>query len=95
MYCCSLGLRIGSPRVDFGHPEAFLEAFANVYTAAFDDMARRTGGKPFDSSNSLYPNVCDGVDGMNFISQCVASAAGDGAWKPLRHARCWPACRRR
>jgi predicted dehydrogenase len=75
-------------RLPSGHPEAFLEAFANVYTAAYADMiARATGGK-FDAANSLYPNVADGVDGMNFITQCVASSADDGAWKPLRHRLC-------
>jgi predicted dehydrogenase len=84
-----------SCRLPAGHPEGFLEAFANIYTAAYADMLTRAAGKQVDRRQSLYPNVDDGVDGMNFISQCVASAAGDGAWKPLRHARCWPACRRR
>jgi predicted dehydrogenase len=77
-----------SCRLPSGHPEAFFEAFANVYVAAFDDMARRAAGQPFDSSHSLYPNVADGVDGMNFITQCVASAAENGAWKPLKHPLC-------
>ena len=34
--------------------------------------------------NTIYPNVADGVDGMNFITQCVASAHADGQWLPLR-----------
>ena len=75
-------------RIPSGHPEGYLEAFANVYTAAYEDMARRAAGQKFDSSNSLYPNVADGVDGMNFITQCVASSAEDGAWKPLHHPLC-------
>src|SRR5438270_129840 len=62
-----------SCRLPSGHPEAFLEAFANIYTAAYADMVARAGGKKMDSSKSLYPNVADGVDGMNFIAQCVAS----------------------
>jgi predicted dehydrogenase len=77
-----------SCRLPSGHPEAFLEAFANVYTAAFDDMAKRAAGQPFEAPGSLYPNVCDGVDGMNFITQCVASARDDGKWLPLGHALC-------
>ncbi len=77
-----------STRIPSGHPEAFLEAFANIYTAAYADMiARATGGK-FDAANSLYPNVADGVDGMNFITQCVASSAADGAFRPLKHSLC-------
>jgi predicted dehydrogenase len=84
-----LGATAGaSTRIPSGHPEAFLEAFANIYTAAYDDMARRATGQKIDSANSLYPNVADGVDGMNFITQCVASSKEDGAWKSLRHALC-------
>ncbi len=74
-----------SCRLPSGHPEAFLEAFANVYVAAYDDMAKRAAGQKFDGANSLYPNVADGVDGMNFITQCVASAKQDGHWLALKH----------
>jgi predicted dehydrogenase len=77
-----------STRLPSGHPEAFLEAFANIYTAAYEDMVRRAAGQKVDSAASLYPNVADGVDGMNFITQCVASSAENGAWKPLRHPLC-------
>jgi predicted dehydrogenase len=78
-----------SCRIPSGHPEGYLEAFANIYTAAYDDMAKRLSGGKFDTANSLYPNVADGVDGMNFITQCVASSKQNGAWLPLKH----PACR--
>jgi predicted dehydrogenase len=77
-----------SCRLPSGHPEAFFEAFANIYTAAYADMIARAGGKKVDSAKSLYPNVYDGVDGMNFITQCVASSAENGAWKVLKHAAC-------
>jgi predicted dehydrogenase len=72
-----------SCRLPGGHPEAFLEAFANVYTAAYDDMARCPGGQRFDAANSLYPNAQDGVDGMRFVERCVASSRQDGAWLPF------------
>ncbi len=75
-----------SCRLPSGHPEAFLEAFANVYTAAYNDMAARAGGKRVDSSKSLYPNVADGLDGINFITQSVASSKENGAWRALKHA---------
>jgi predicted dehydrogenase len=75
-------------RIPSGHPEGYLEAFANIYTAAFDDIVKRTSGAKIDSSKSIYPNVADGVDGMNFITQCVASAQKDGAWLSLRHPLC-------
>jgi predicted dehydrogenase len=84
-----LGAMAGaSTRIPAGHPEAFLEAFANVYTAAYGDMIKRAAGEKFDGQNTLYPNVADGVDGMNFITQCVASSKEGGAWKGLKHALC-------
>jgi predicted dehydrogenase len=82
------GLGKAACRLPSGHPEAFFEAFANIYTAAYDDMIRRADGKKADAANSLYPNVADGVDGMNFITQCVASAKQNGAWLGLKHALC-------
>ena len=72
-------------RLPSGHPEGFFEAFANVYTAVYDDMARRAAGQKVDSAKSLYPNVADGVDGMNFITQCVASSGQNGHWVALKH----------
>ncbi len=51
-------------------------------------MIARAGGQKFDDAHSLYPNVADGVDGMNFIAQCVASSAENGAWKSLKHPLC-------
>lgn len=77
-----------SCRLPSGHPEAFLEAFANIYTAAYQDMVARAGGKKVDSKKSLYPNVQDGVDGMNFITQSVASSKENGAWLSLKHPLC-------
>jgi hypothetical protein len=72
-------------RLPSGHPEAFFEAFANIYRCAYDDMARRAAGESFSQFDTVYPNVADGVDGMNFIQQCVASSAQDGAWLSLAH----------
>jgi predicted dehydrogenase len=73
-------------RIPSGHPEGYLEAFANIYTAAFDDIIKRAGKQKVDSTGSIYPNVADGVDGMNFITQCVASSKEGGAWRSLKHA---------
>jgi predicted dehydrogenase len=77
-----------SCRLPSGHPEAFLEAFANVYTAAYDDMIARASNQKVDSNKSLYPNIADGVDGMNFITQAVASSKQNGAWLSLKHPLC-------
>lgn len=74
-------------RLPSGHPEAFFEAFANIYRAAYDDMILRATGKPFERRDTIYPNVFDGVEGMYFIEQCVASSAAAGNWVPLKHPR--------
>ncbi|MCO6455025.1 MAG: Gfo/Idh/MocA family oxidoreductase [Pirellulaceae bacterium] len=74
-------------RLPGGHPEAFFEAFANVYRSAYDDMVLRAAGETFERRDTVYPNVHDGVEGMYFIQQCVDSSAENGAWLPLRHAR--------
>jgi len=76
-----------SCRLPAGHPEAFFEAFANVYRAAFDSMALRASGQSFEKKDTLYPNVHDGVEGMYFIQQCVNSSKDNGAWLPLKHER--------
>ena len=72
-------------RLPSGHPEAFFEAFANVYRAAFDAMAEAAGGGAFERTNTVYPNIHDGVEGMYFIEQAVASSKAEGAWLPLKH----------
>jgi predicted dehydrogenase len=77
----------GATRIPSGHPEGYLEAFANVYRSAYDAMIERAAGKPFEKSNTVYPNVQDGVEGMFFIQQCVASSKQNGAWLPLLHKR--------
>ncbi|MEQ8786618.1 MAG: Gfo/Idh/MocA family oxidoreductase [Pirellulaceae bacterium] len=74
-------------RLPAGHPEAFFEAFANVYRAAYDNMVLRADGKKFEANDTVYPNVNDGIEGMYFIQQCVASSSENGAWLPLKHAR--------
>lgn len=77
----------GACRLPSGHPEAFFEAFANVYRAAYDAMCLRASGQPFEKTNTIYPNVNDGIEGMYFIQQCVESSSHNGAWLPMRHAR--------
>ena len=72
-------------RLPSGHPEAFFEAFANVYRTAYDDMIKRATGEKFSQTETIYPNICDGVEGMYFIQQCVASSAQNGAWVPAKH----------
>jgi hypothetical protein len=64
---------------------AFFEAFANVYRAGFDARAEAATGGAVEKTNTIYPNIHDGVEGMYFIEQSVASSKADGAWLPLKH----------
>ena len=72
-------------RLPSGHPEAFFEAFANVYRSAYDAMIDRAMNREYERRHTVFPNVYDGVEGMYFIQQCVASSAENGAWLPLKH----------
>jgi predicted dehydrogenase len=71
-------------RLPGGHPEGYLEAFANVYRDALDDMVKRAASGPFDARHSIYPNVRDGLEAVLFVQQCLASSEHNGAWQPLR-----------
>lgn len=83
-----LGAAAGkASRLPSGHPEAFFEAFANIYTAAFDDMVLRATAQSFERVNTIYPNVYDGVEGMLFITRCVESSRANGQWLPFRHPK--------
>lgn len=64
-------------RLPSGHPEAFFEAFANVYTEVADAILRRAKGE--DASGD-YPTVVDGARGVRFIERTVQSAASDQKW---------------
>jgi len=72
-------------RLPSGHPEAFFEAFANVYRAGFDAMSAAAAGGTVEQRDTIYPNIHDGVEGMYFIEQAVASSRADGGWLPLKH----------
>lgn len=68
-----------SIRIPAGHPEGFLEAFANVYKAA----ASAINAGPNHSRASQYPTVTDGVRGLEFIEACVRSSQGGNVWTML------------
>lgn len=67
-------------RVPSGHPEGYLEAFANLYREAAQMIRAKDAGKPLES---LVPTLQDGLAGMGFIAAAVASHQADGAWVTL------------
>ena len=70
-------------RLPFGHPEAFIEAFANVYLAAAEAIADEVQGNFPRSAGYDFPTVDDGVTGMAFIEAAVKSSQNNSAWTKL------------
>jgi len=66
-------------RTPFGHPEGYLEGFANIYQEAARAIRAVKAGEPIDPT-VVYPTVDDGVKGMQFIDAAVRSSRNDGAW---------------
>lgn len=73
-------------RLPFGHPEAFIEAFANVYLAAAEAISDAISGKFPRPEGYDFPSVDDGVEGMAFIEAAVASSKANGSWTQV-HGR--------
>jgi predicted dehydrogenase len=70
-------------RIPAGHPEGFLEAFANIYAEAARAIhARREGRPPPD--DVVFPTVHDGFEGVAFVDACVRSSRRNAAWVTLR-----------
>ncbi len=66
-------------RIPPGHPEGYLEGFANIYSEAAEAIiAHRTGGKP--DAAVIHPTVEDGLRGVEFVAACVQSSQRDAAW---------------
>ncbi|EIP98057.1 putative dehydrogenase [Opitutaceae bacterium TAV1] len=67
-------------RLPFGHPEAFIEAFANVYRAAAEAVADEVSGRKPPKPGYDFPTIDDGVYGMAFIETAVKSARAGARW---------------
>lgn len=78
-YLCDSAKR--ATRIPPGHPEAFLEAFANIYKNASDTMRAKMTDKNPTELELDFPNVDDGLTGMLFIETVVASSKSDKKWE--------------
>ena len=69
-------------RIPPGHPEGYLEGFANIYAeVARSILARRDGNAPDPSVT--FPGLQDGVEGVAFVDACVRSSSRNGVWVKL------------
>ncbi len=71
-------------RLPAGHPEGFIEAFANLYRNFARTLLARQAGRQPNPADLDFPGVHDGLRGMRFIEAVVRSSAENAAWTPLR-----------
>ena len=69
-----------SARLPAGHPEGYLEAFANIYSSFADALSVALWGEKSDATRHDYPDVHDGVRGMAFLDAVVRSAGSEKKW---------------
>ncbi|MBO6508952.1 MAG: Gfo/Idh/MocA family oxidoreductase [Roseibium sp.] len=69
-----------STRIPPGHPEGYLEGFANLYKDAADVIRAHQQG---DDLANLVPGIGDGLAGVRFVDACVRSSARNAAWVKL------------
>ena len=74
------GAAAENTRIPFGHPEGFIEAFANVYNAAAVAIRDERVGKFPRKSGYDYPDIRDGIIGMAFIETVVKSSKSKEKW---------------
>ena len=67
-------------RIPAGHPEGYLEGFAQLYRDFAEQVAARWEGRDPDPACLLVPGINEGVRGMRFIAAAVASSTADAAW---------------
>ena len=71
-------------RPGLGHPEGFLEAFANFYRDLADELRARRDGTPHDRPRSVLPDRRDGLIGVQFVEagRARTPTAGTGSFPP-------------
>jgi predicted dehydrogenase len=67
-------------RIPAGHPEGYLEGFANIYNGATELIRSYIDGKPVNPRDYLVPNVYDGLRGMQFIYSALDSCDKNSQW---------------
>jgi predicted dehydrogenase len=71
-------------RTPFGHPEAFIEAFANLYVEFARAVHDRLAGRKPPKEGYDFPTLDDGVAGMAFIEAAVKSSKANSRWTKVR-----------
>jgi predicted dehydrogenase len=71
-------------RTPMGHPEGYLEAFANIYLAFAGQVRARESGHAPDARAGDCPGIDAAIRGMTFIELAVAASASDTKWHQFK-----------
>lgn len=71
---------MAAARIPAGHPEGYLEAFAQLYRDFALQIHARQRGDTTNALEAKTPDVTDGVDGLTFITRALASSKAGGQW---------------
>ncbi len=74
-------------RIPSGHPEGYLEAFAQLYSDLAEQITARRENRPADPDSLLVPGVSDGVEGVRFINAAIKSSRRGSAWIAVSGSR--------
>ncbi len=69
-------------RIPSGHPEGYLEGFANIYAEAARAIIARRDGTALDPAVT-FPGLKEGLEGVAFVDACVRSSRRNGVWTSL------------
>jgi len=70
-------------RIPSGHPEGYLEAFAQLYNDLAEQIISRRENRTPDPLSLLVPTVEDGVEGVRFIKTAIESSRNGSAWTTI------------
>lgn len=70
-------------RIPPGHPEGYLEGFANIYSEAAKAIVAKRNKSDVDAE-VIFPTVQDGLLGVKFIDACVRSSAENAEWIEIK-----------
>jgi predicted dehydrogenase len=81
------GAAAHATRIPSGHPEGYLEAFAQLYTDLAEQIRAKKENRAPNANSLLVPTVSDGVDGVRFINAVLESSRKGSTWVTVSDSR--------
>lgn len=79
----TIGVAAYASRIPAGHPEGYLEAFAQIYRDMAEQITARLESRMSDPASLLVPGIEAGLRGMRFIDAAITSSRNDAAWTSI------------